>query len=70
MKKSKIENNEALKPIKREYIPPILEVTIIKMEEGIASGSASVAPNSIGGLVDDVTTEWDGTEVIDTEIPL
>ncbi|HCD9233397.1 TPA: hypothetical protein NEG48_000355 [Elizabethkingia anophelis] len=69
MKKNKIEINNTAKSSKREYIPPVIEVSIIEMEEGIASGSAKVAPNSTGGLVDDITTEWDGKEVIDTETP-
>lgn len=69
MKKNKIEKEEIQRTTKREYIPPVIEVTLIEMEEGIASGSAKVAPNSTGGLVNDITTQWDGKEVIDTETP-
>ncbi|HAY3552749.1 hypothetical protein KRE47_07205 [Elizabethkingia meningoseptica] len=37
-------NNKETVQEKSAYIAPTLEVTIIKMEQGIAAGSASVRP--------------------------
>ncbi|WP_407500528.1 hypothetical protein [Elizabethkingia anophelis] len=34
------------KDLKKEYMPPSMEVTFVEMEEGIASGSATVQVNS------------------------
>lgn len=30
---------------KEAYVPPIIEVTFVEMEHGIAAGSAQVTPN-------------------------
>ncbi|KUG12585.1 hypothetical protein BEI02_02410 [Elizabethkingia sp. HvH-WGS333] len=37
-------NNNKTTPEKKPYMAPILEVTIIRMEQGIAAGSATVRP--------------------------
>jgi hypothetical protein len=29
---------------KKDYVPPIIEVTFVEMEHGIAAGSASIRP--------------------------
>ncbi|MCL1674474.1 hypothetical protein [Elizabethkingia meningoseptica] len=36
---------------KKEYTPPKLELTLVKMEEGIANGSAKVVPTDINQKV-------------------
>ncbi|HFI4796585.1 TPA: hypothetical protein ACGQK4_002304 [Elizabethkingia anophelis] len=66
MKKNKTEIKEPPKSTKREYIPPVIEVTHIEMEEGIASGSAKITPATQEGAVD---TRWNGEETIDIETP-
>ncbi|MDV3507047.1 hypothetical protein CMU89_07340 [Elizabethkingia anophelis] len=68
MKKNKIETKENPKSTKREYIPPIIEVTLIEMEEGIASGSSKLIPATPDGTVG-AETRWNGEEIIDTDVP-
>ncbi|HFK5538400.1 TPA: hypothetical protein ACGZ96_003564 [Elizabethkingia anophelis] len=68
MKKNKIEKEEIQRTTKREYIPPVIEVTLIEMEEGIASGSSKLTPATPDGTVGAETT-WNGQETIDTEVP-
>ncbi|WP_407481754.1 hypothetical protein [Elizabethkingia meningoseptica] len=41
---------------KSAYIAPTLEVIIIKMEQGIAAGSATVKPGNLSGTI---SHEWD-----------
>ncbi|MDE5490996.1 hypothetical protein [Elizabethkingia meningoseptica] len=36
---------------KKEYTPPKMELTLVKMEEGIANGSAKVVPTDINQKV-------------------
>ncbi|ATC35614.1 hypothetical protein [Elizabethkingia anophelis] len=66
MKKKKTEKKEIQKPTKRKYIPPVIEVTHVEMEEGIASGSAKITPANQEGAVD---TRWNGEETIDIDTP-
>lgn len=68
MKKNKIEIKETPKSTKREYSPPIIEVTLIEMEEGIASGSSKLIPATPDGTVG-AETRWNGEEIIDTDVP-
>ncbi|MCT3788669.1 hypothetical protein HZQ67_14985 [Elizabethkingia anophelis] len=68
MKKNKIEKEEIQRTTKREYIPPVIEVTLIEMEEGIASGSSKLIPATPDGTVGAETT-WNGQEIIDTDVP-
>ncbi|MCT4237858.1 hypothetical protein HZP42_15855 [Elizabethkingia anophelis] len=68
MKKNKIEKEEIQRTTKREYIPPVIEVTLIEMEEGIASGSSKLTPATPDGTVGAETT-WNGQETIDTDVP-
>ncbi|WP_336664864.1 hypothetical protein [Elizabethkingia meningoseptica] len=68
MKKNKIEIKETPKSTKREYISPVIEVTLIEMEEGIASGSSKLTPATPDGTVGAETT-WNGQETIDTDVP-
>lgn len=68
IKKNKIEKEEIQRTTKREYIPPIIEVTLIEMEEGIASGSSKLIPATPDGTVG-AETRWNGEEVIDIETP-
>ncbi|WP_322545194.1 hypothetical protein [Elizabethkingia miricola] len=42
---------------KKTYVSPILEVTEVEMEWGIAAGSAQVTPGSTG--TDGIDTDWD-----------
>ncbi|HAY3591386.1 hypothetical protein CMU14_15800 [Elizabethkingia anophelis] len=68
MKNNKIKKEEAQKSTKREYIPPVIEVALIEMEEGIASGSSKLIPATPDGTVG-AETRWNGEEIIDTEVP-
>lgn len=49
-------NNNKTKQEKKPYMAPTLEVTIIKMEQGIAAGSASVRPTD--PLNSPIREEW------------
>ena len=53
---------------KRDYYPPVISVTVVEMEYGIAAGSAAVSPASVSGNTDAVSTEWNGNDdtTIDT----
>ncbi|WP_244892989.1 MULTISPECIES: hypothetical protein [Elizabethkingia] len=42
--------------MKKEYLPPSIEVDVIELEQGIAAGSAVVVPTTVNG---DVSQEWD-----------
>ncbi|OPC04876.1 hypothetical protein BAS09_04100 [Elizabethkingia ursingii] len=42
--------------LKKEYLPPSIEVDVIELEQGIAAGSAVVVPTTVNG---DVSQEWD-----------
>ncbi|MCL1668187.1 hypothetical protein M2T82_08955 [Elizabethkingia ursingii] len=47
---------------KKEYTPPTIEVTMVEMEEGIATGSATVAPvinENTNVDTDTQTFDWD-----------
>ncbi|HFK5585712.1 hypothetical protein AB2S31_14195 [Elizabethkingia anophelis] len=54
---------------KKDYCPPVIEVTIIEMECGIAANSAAISPVTVGGTVDLVPTDWSESDntVIHTE---
>lgn len=59
--KNTIQNNKASK---QEYIPPVLEVIFIEMEQGIAAGSASLDPGNIGTPNTPQVEDWqDNTPV-------
>ncbi|ATL43439.1 hypothetical protein OZ664_10820 [Elizabethkingia sp. HX WHF] len=42
--------------LKKEYLPPSIEVDEVELEQGIAAGSAVVAPTTVDG---DVSQQWD-----------
>ncbi|MCL1670974.1 hypothetical protein [Elizabethkingia ursingii] len=54
---------------KKDYYPPVIEVTIIEMECGIAANSAAVSPVTVDGNADQVQTDWNGNDdtIIHTE---
>ncbi|HIB8181753.1 TPA: hypothetical protein ACWX1I_003164 [Elizabethkingia anophelis] len=58
------ENNKQKKEInscKQEYIPPVLDVIWIEMEQGIAAGSAKTSPTDIKN---EIKEDWeDGSNV-------
>ncbi|HFK5571636.1 TPA: hypothetical protein ACG0AO_003465 [Elizabethkingia meningoseptica] len=41
---------------KKEYVAPQFELNVVKMEEGIATGSAKVVPTNTSG---EVYEQWD-----------
>ncbi|AQX90991.1 MULTISPECIES: hypothetical protein [Elizabethkingia] len=50
------------KKTKKEYAPPIIEITMVEMEEGIATGSATVTPDineNTNVDTDTKTYDWD-----------
>lgn len=53
--KKEMNSTETLQK-KRAYIAPTLEVTLIRMEQGIAAGSASVRPTN--PLNNPIREEW------------
>ncbi|MCL1672655.1 hypothetical protein [Elizabethkingia ursingii] len=55
-------NELKVTPLKREYLPPRIEVEFLEIEQGIAAGSAYTVPPNINGQVKD---EW---EIKDDEI--
>ncbi|WP_236709580.1 MULTISPECIES: hypothetical protein [Elizabethkingia] len=55
-------NELKVTPLKREYLPPMIEVEFLEIEQGIAAGSAYTVPPNINGQVKD---EW---EIKDDEI--
>ncbi|HFK5526081.1 TPA: hypothetical protein ACGZ99_000108 [Elizabethkingia anophelis] len=50
------QDEETLKINKKNYIPPLLNIVTIEMEEGIASGSATTLPSSSNGQIRE---EWE-----------
>ena len=54
---------------KKEYKTPSISVTEIEMEQGIASGSATVTPAEINGNTDSVTTDWGGSDTTTIDTP-
>lgn len=52
MKKNEVIINQPKLP----YVPPVIEVTLIEMESGIATGSATTVPSNINKEVMD---EWE-----------
>lgn len=53
------------------YKIPRIEVTMVEIEQGIAAGSASasVAPGSTNGNVDQVQTNWGGNDDTSIDTP-
>jgi len=54
---------------KKEYIPPVLEIVLIEMEQAIAAGSASVNVGvDVSGNTSAVNTDYGGSDdtVIDS----
>ncbi|WP_407481830.1 hypothetical protein [Elizabethkingia meningoseptica] len=51
-----MQNKEEENVNKKEYQPPVLKISFIEMEEGIATGSALTTPSNNNGQVQD---EWD-----------
>jgi hypothetical protein len=49
-------NELKVTPLKREYLPPMIEVEFLEIEQGIAAGSASTIPPNMGGKVNQ---EWE-----------
>lgn len=68
MTKEEQKNDLPDKP-KRKYMPPVLEVLYLEMEQGIAANSAAVAPGTTNGNVDPVKTDWEGTSDTTVDAP-
>lgn len=53
---------------KKEYVSPVINMILIKMECGIAANSVAVSPVTVGGNTDQVQTDWGGNDdtTIDT----
>lgn len=47
---------------KKEYIPPAINLVLIRLECGITANSASVSPVSVDGNVDQIQTDWNGND--------
>ncbi|HFK5506787.1 hypothetical protein [Elizabethkingia anophelis] len=54
---------------KSTYLPPQIFVEEIEMEQGIASGSATVTPVTVNGNTDTVSTDWAGTDTTTIDTP-
>ncbi|MCT4216560.1 hypothetical protein J2O08_13520 [Elizabethkingia anophelis] len=49
----------------KEYIPPLIDISYVEMEYGIAAGSASTKPSDEQG---EIKSEWDQGNDISGEI--
>lgn len=55
-----MQNKEEENASKKEYKPPVLKISFIEMEEGIAAGSAITTPSNDNGQVkEELETEDD-----------
>ncbi|MDV4042215.1 hypothetical protein CMT37_05155 [Elizabethkingia anophelis] len=55
---------------KREYQAPAFSVIHVEMEQGIATGSATVTPGvDINGNTDSVSTDWGGSDTTTIDTP-
>ncbi|HCD9234120.1 TPA: hypothetical protein NEG48_001093 [Elizabethkingia anophelis] len=55
---------------KKRYESPEFSVIEVEMEEGIASGSATVSPGvDINGNTDAVNTDWGGSDTTTIDTP-
>ncbi|WP_337085727.1 hypothetical protein [Elizabethkingia anophelis] len=50
------QDEDTLKIRKKNYIPPLLNIVTIEMEEGIAAGSGTTLPSSSNGQIRE---EWE-----------
>ncbi|KUY29912.1 hypothetical protein [Elizabethkingia ursingii] len=56
--------------MKKDYESPKFSVIEVEMEEGIASGSATVSPGvDINGNTDAVSTDWGGSDTTTIDTP-
>ncbi|WP_407478027.1 hypothetical protein [Elizabethkingia anophelis] len=69
------QNEELKKKVKAKeiakwtYLAPQIFVEEIEMEQGIASGSATVTPVTVNGNTDTVSTDWGGTDTTTIDTP-
>lgn len=68
LKQELVTNEEPLER-KRVYVSPSISVIKVEMEEGIASGSATVSPTELNGNVDSVSTDWGGSDTTTIDTP-
>ncbi|KUY27267.1 hypothetical protein ATB96_19820 [Elizabethkingia ursingii] len=54
---------------KKSYLAPSFSVMEIEMEQGIASGSATVTPVTVNGNTDTVSTDWGGSDTTTIDTP-
>ncbi|HFK5508541.1 hypothetical protein [Elizabethkingia anophelis] len=65
-----LKKKEKVKEItKWTYLAPQIFVEEIEMEQGIASGSATVTPVTVNGNTDNVSTDWGGTDTTTIDTP-
>ncbi|WP_407490144.1 hypothetical protein [Elizabethkingia anophelis] len=65
-----LKKKEKVKEItKWTYLAPQIFVEEIEMEQGIASGSATVTPGVTNGNTDAVSTDWGGTDTTTIDTP-
>lgn len=57
--------------MKKDYVPPKIEVIRIESECGIAANSAPVSPAATSGNTNSVSTDWNGNDdtTINTGFP-
>lgn len=64
-----VATEEVENKIKKVYLSPEISVIKIEMEEGIASGSATVTPAELNGNTDTVSTDWGGSDTTTIDTP-
>ena len=67
--KHEVVTQEIKNRIKKTYLSPEITVINIEMEEGVASGSATVTPVEVNGNVDSVSTDWGGSDTTTIDTP-
>ncbi|MEN5133291.1 hypothetical protein [Elizabethkingia anophelis] len=69
MKQNEEKKEKAKEITKWTYLAPQIFVEEIEMEQGIASGSATVTPATVNGNTDSVSTDWGGTDTTTIDTP-
>ena len=67
--KHEVVTQEIKNRIKKTYLSPEITVINIEMEEGVASGSATVTPVEVNGNTDTVSTDWGGSDTTTIDTP-
>ena len=67
--KHEVVTQEVAHKTKKAYLSPEITVIEVEMEEGVASGSATVTPVEVNGNTDTVSTDWGGSDTTTIDTP-